>query len=290
MNEYVLITAARNEESYIRKTLESVASQTRLPKAWIIVSDGSTDRTDEFVSDFAACHKFTQLLRLDNASERSFASKAFALNAAYEHLKDIQFEFVGILDADISLPPDYYAQLIARFGANPCLGLAGAAIVEECAGGRWELRSVDSLLDVGGQMQLFRRRCYEQIGGIAPLRWGGEDTAANVMARRKGWEVRVFADLRACHHRPTGTEGTSVCRSRFRGGMCDYFIGYHPLFELAKCIRRISEPPYVTGSVLRLCGYFWPFVSRQRPSMPADFIDYLRRHQMQRLLRAGGDV
>jgi hypothetical protein len=71
--------------------------------------------------------------------------------------------------------------------------------------------------------------------------------------------------------------------------MCDYFIGYHPLFELAKCVRRIVEPPYVIGSVLRLCGYLWPALTAQPPAMPADFIDYLRRDQIGRLLHAGGN-
>ena len=138
-------------------------------------------------------------------------------------------------------------------------------------------------------MPLFRRECYEDVGDFAPLRWGGEDTVANMMARRKGWKVRVFTELRACHHRRTGTAAASIWRARFRDGMGDYFLGYHPLFELAKCVRRIFEPPYVIGSVLRLCGYVRPRLSRQRPAMPADFIEYLRRYQIQRLLRVGGN-
>src|SRR5439155_6195223 len=107
----------------------------------------------EFIRDFAARYRFIRLLRLDNARERSFSSKAFALNAAYEEVKPLQFDFIGILDADISLPRDYYEQLMARFDANPQLGLAGAAIVEGSRGEQWELRPADSLIDVGGQMQ-----------------------------------------------------------------------------------------------------------------------------------------
>jgi hypothetical protein len=286
--EYVLITAARNEEAHIRKTLESIVNQTRRPKAWIVVSDSSTDRTDEFVRVFAARYDFIRLLRLDNRSERSFSSKAVALNAAYRNLRHLQFDFVGILDADITLASTYYEQLLARFDANSRLGLAGAAIVED-TGGHWELRSGDSLIDVGGQMPLFRRECYEDVGDFVLLRWGGEDTVSNVMARLKGWEVRVFPELRACHHRRTGTAGASIFRARFRDGMSDYFMGYHPLFEMAKCVRRIVERPYMVGSVLRLCGYIWPRLSRQRPAMPAAFIDYLRRYQIQRLLGLGGN-
>src|SRR5207247_2178258 len=127
---YVLITAAKNEEAYIRKTLESVACQTRLPALWLIVSDGSTDQTDEFVREFASRYDFIRLLRLENGSTRSFSSKSFALNAGYDHIKGGQFDFIGFLDADISLPPNYYEELIAKFETQPGLGLAGGTIVE----------------------------------------------------------------------------------------------------------------------------------------------------------------
>jgi glycosyltransferase involved in cell wall biosynthesis len=288
MNPYVLITAARNEEAYIRKTLQSVVNQTHLPKAWIIVSDGSTDCTDDIVRDFASRYSFIRLLCVDNNTERSFSSKVFALNAGYAKVKNVEFDFVGFLDADISLPDDYYEQLIARFAMNSRLGLAGGAIVEQCEG-QWQPRDTDRLIDVSGQMQ-FRRECYEDVGGFPPLRWGGEDTAANLIARQKGWQVQVFPDLRIRHLRHTGAAAASRFRARLRGGRRDYFMGYHPMFEVAKCIRRVIERPYVIGSVLRFCGYMWPCLTRQRPAMPADFIEHLRRGQIARLLRAGGSA
>ena len=288
-SRYVLVTAAKNEEAYIRKTLESVVLQTRWPALWLIVSDGSTDRTDELAGEFARRYDFIRLLRLENGSERSFSSKAFALNAGYDELKHLEFDFIGILDGDISLPANYYEELLRQFETRPALGLAGGAIVENWEG-RWELRQGDSLVNVGGQMQLFRRQCYADIGKFEPLRWGGEDTVANFMARRRGWQVGVYRELRVCHHRRSGTAGATVYRARFRSGMSDYYMGYHPLFEFAKCLRRILEPPRGVGSVLRLCGYIWPGLIRRKPSVSADFVRYLRRCQMQKLLRAGGDA
>jgi hypothetical protein len=47
--QYALITAARNEAAFIRLTIESVISQTIRPAKWVIVSDGSTDATNELV-------------------------------------------------------------------------------------------------------------------------------------------------------------------------------------------------------------------------------------------------
>jgi biofilm PGA synthesis N-glycosyltransferase PgaC len=275
---YVLITAARNEEAYIRNTLEAVVNQKRQPLKWLIVSDGSTDRTDEFVQDFARRYPFIDLVHLGSDETRSFSSKAFALNTAYDAIRREEFDYIGILDADVSVPRDYYNELIARFQSYPQTGLTGGVIVEE-SDGRWKLRATDSLKDVAGAIQFFRRRCYDDTGGLIPLRWGGIDTASNVMAKQKGWDVRVFVELPVRHHRPTGTAGVSPHRSKFRGGMREFSLGYHPLFEIGKCFRRISEPPYVTGSAARLCGYIWAALTEHKPAMPSDFIRYLRQQQ-----------
>src|SRR5205085_8555057 len=112
----------------------------------------------------------------------------------------------------------------------------------------YEPRRGNSQNEVAGAVQLLRRECYDEIGGLLPLRWGGHDAVANAMARRAGWEVRSFSDVRVMHHRLTGTAGVTVNRARFREGMQDYFMGYHPLYEIGKCLRRVSEPPYVMDS------------------------------------------
>jgi hypothetical protein len=105
------------------------------------------------------------------------------------------------------------------------------------------------------------------------------------MARKKGWDVRTFSDLHVFHHRPTGTAGSTVSRARFRQGMEDYFLGYHPLYELGKCLRRLAEPPVLLGSALRCAGYFWPAINREKRTLPPDFLDYLKRQQLRRVFR-----
>jgi glycosyltransferase involved in cell wall biosynthesis len=282
---YALITAARNEEAYIRTTLEAVVKQTLLPKIWVIVSDGSTDRTEEYVRDYAGRHSFIRLIRLESSGMRAFSNQASAANAGYDSISATEFDFVGFLDADISFDPNYYEDLVAKFEMNPRLGVAGGSIVEN-RDGRFDARFGDSTDHVAGAVQFFRRQCYEQVGGLVPLRWGGHDDVAAVMARRAGWDIRCFSDLRVFHHRPTGSAGTTLRRARFREGMQDYFMGYHFLFEAGKCLRRAVEPPYVIGSFLRLCGYLWPGIRRQRPSMPEDFVRYLRQEQKRRFLQA----
>jgi glycosyltransferase involved in cell wall biosynthesis len=281
---YALITAAKNEEAYIESVLRTVIGQTQLPYVWAIVSDGSTDRTDDIVREYVAQHSFIRLIRLDNAHTRSFSSQAVATTAGYESIKSLEFDFVGFLDADISLASDYYEILLARFDSNSRLGIAGGQIVERARSGAYEPRDGNSPDEVAGAVQLLRRRCYDGIGGLVPLRWGGHDAVANAMARRAGWEVRTFSDLHVRHHRLTGTAGVTLNRARFREGMQDYFMGYHPIFEIGKCVRRVSEPPCVVGSVARLCGFLWPGITRQKRTVPADFVSYLKRQQVDRML------
>jgi glycosyltransferase involved in cell wall biosynthesis len=282
---YALITAAKNEEGYIRNTLQSVVNQTLSPAIWVIVSDASTDRTDEYIQDFANRFDFIEFVRLESAGTRSFARKTDALETAYAKIRQMSFDVIGILDADISLPPNYYQELLLQFANNSRLGLAGGVIVERRQG-EWRMRYSDAGDYVPGAIQVFRRKCYDDLGGYhLDLPLGGEDAVLNVMAGQRGWQVQAFRRLPARHHRPTGTAAGSLFTARFRGGMHDYFIGYHPLYEAGKCLRRLLEPPRLIGSMLRTAGYLWPWLTRKQPLVPADYVQYLRRQQMRRVLR-----
>jgi glycosyltransferase involved in cell wall biosynthesis len=280
-DSYALITAAKNEKEYISQTLEAVVAQTLLPRVWVIVSDGSTDGTDEIVKRYAADHKFIRLIRRETDSARTFASQAAALNAAYESIKHGDFEFIGCLDADVSFDSTYYEKLIAKFHRDFGLGIASGQIVEAEAG-QYRPRRGNVPHEVAGAVQFMRRDCYEDVRGFALLPWGGHDTVANAMARHKGWTVRTFNDLDVRHYRPTGTAGSTVRTSRIREGMQDYSIGYHFLYEFGKCLKRVSEPPFLIGSAFRLWGYMRAATQYQR-MLPADFVRDLKRSQLQRL-------
>src|SRR5688572_28425051 len=127
---YVLITPARNEKAYIELTLKSVLSQTVPPLKWVIVSDGSTDGTDEIVMRYATQHDWIELVRMPERKERHFAGKVHAFNAGYARLKDLRYDAVGSLDADISFEPDYFAFLVGKLAENPKLGLVGTPFKE----------------------------------------------------------------------------------------------------------------------------------------------------------------
>lgn len=278
---YVLVTAAYNEEVNIAKTIESVLAQTRLPNRWVIVSDGSFDRTDEIVKEFTARHTFIHLLRITRQPGRSFGSKVRALRAGNELLKESGYDFVGNLDADVTVPPTYFEKLIAHFNMRPSLGLAGGFVVEE-TDGEFRDRRQNRVYSVAHAAQLVRRKCYEAIGGYAVLEYGGEDWHAQTSAEMKGWKTEAVPELKIFHHRHTG-EGDNLLRHRFRQGRMDYSLGSDPLFETFKCILRMPDKPFFLGGVARLVGFFWSWVRQDERPVSAEFIQFLRFDQKRKI-------
>ena len=281
MKPYVLITAARNEESYIEKTVRSVIAQTVLPKKWVIVSDGSTDRTDEIVKRYADAHDLILLLHKPADQERNYGSKARALKLAYDQLTNLSYDFVGNLDADVSFDATYYESVLKKLDENERLGLAGGIRFDLCNG---QFRRVYCARNsVGGPFQLFRRECYEKIGGYRPLRFGTVDSVAETMVRMHGWEVESFPEFKVYHYRCTGTAHGGIVKARFKVGAQNYSIGYHALFQIMRCVSRLFRYPLVIGSLSELVGYFWTSLKMHEREVPDDFVRYLRSEQLGRL-------
>jgi glycosyltransferase involved in cell wall biosynthesis len=282
MSTYVLISAARNEEGFIEQTLRSVVGQSVLPQRWAIVSDGSTDATDGIVKRYAEEHAFLELLRVKPDPSRNFGSKARAVNAGYARLRHHPYELVGILDADVALPPDYYEQMMVKFAAHPELGLSGGLLAEK-VGDRFITKTTSVEWSVRGPVQMFRRTCWESIEGYRYLPYGGVDTVAEVMCRMRGWKVRSFADLRAHHLRPTGTATHGALRAAYRTGTENYKNGFLPLFMLGRCIKQLRHPPFIVGGLAMGLGYALPALRREERQIDDEFVRFLRKEQMRRL-------
>jgi poly-beta-1,6-N-acetyl-D-glucosamine synthase len=280
---YILVTPARNEAAFIRHTLDSVAAQTVRPVRWVVVDDGSTDATAAIVEEHVRRHPFIRLVRLERAGARSFGRKAMAFRRGLEAVGDIDYAFVGNLDADISLPPDYYEQVLRAFTADPALGIAGGIVYTKT--GR-TFSTVDGTLDsVAGAVQLFRRRCFEETGGYPSLMYGGIDAAAEIRARMVGWRVRKDPSLRVFEHRRTGSAGTGVLRARLLEGRRFHSLGYGPAFYAARCLYRLTDRPFVIGSLTALCGFVESMLRRRPILLPPEVVAFLRHEQRNRLRR-----
>jgi len=278
---YVLLTAAYNEEHYIEETIRSVVAQVLRPQMWVIVSDGSTDRTDEIVRQYAMRHPFIRLLRREKDDSREFASKVFALRAGFQMLTPDSIQFIGHLDADLWLDPSYFRNLLAKFGEDHELGVAGGWCFEQAANGSWQPRPGNCTWSVPGAIQMFRSECYKDIGDLLPIEYGGEDWYAEIRARMCGWRVRSFPELEAHHLRVSGTRA-SLLRYCYRAGFMDFALGSHPLFEVAKVAKMSATPPYLLNALLRMLGFLIAHVSGRRMVTPA-CVEFLQQEQLGRL-------
>jgi glycosyltransferase involved in cell wall biosynthesis len=278
---YVVITPARNELQFIGLTLDSMVKQTVPPLRWVIVSDGSTDGTDELVLKYAAEHPWIQLVRMPERRERNFAGKIYAFNAGYAQVKELQFEVMASLDGDISFDPEYFSFLLEKLAADPMLGLIGTPF-KDGPNDIYDYRFVN-IEHVSGACQVFRRKCYEQIGGYVPVKGGGVDFVAVTTARMRGWKTRTFTDKTCLHHRVMGTAQHGTLKAKFRVGVKDYALGNHPLWEAFRILYQMTKKPLLIGGLLMGLGYFRSLVNGAQRPVSGELVAFCRREQIARL-------
>lgn len=279
--KYVLITPARNEAQFIELTIKSVVAQTARPAKWVIVSDGSTDGTDAIVSKYAAENSWIELIQMPERHERHFAGKVHAFNAGYARMKDMEYQMIGSLDGDISFDEGYFSFLLQKLTDDPALGLVGTPFKDDSSP-IYDYRFV-SIEHVSGACQLYRRECFEDIGGYVPVKGGGIDHIAVITSRMKGWRTRTFTERVCLHHRAIGTAQRGALMARFKVGVQDYALGSHPIWEFFRTIYQMTKRPFVVGGLMLGTGYLWALVrSAQRP-VSDEWVAFRRREQMERL-------
>jgi glycosyltransferase involved in cell wall biosynthesis len=278
---YVLITPARNEATFIETTILSVIKQTVLPVKWVIVNDGSTDATSSIVRPYLADHRWIELVDLPVRRERNFAAKVYAFNAGQERVKDLEYEIIGNLDADVSLDEDHFEFLLGEFRKDPCLGVAGTIFEEQ--GYNSGSDSFEGRNHVSGQCQIFRRSCFEEIGGYRANKAGGIDWMAVTTARMMEWTTRSFREKSFFHHRAMGTAERGRLASSFSYGEKDYYLGGHPIWEIFRVAYRMTKRPYLLDGVALGSGYLWALLRQTERPVSNELMRFHRKEQMQKL-------
>lgn len=282
---YVLISPCRDEAQYMRRTLDSIASQTVQPTLWVVVDDGSTDQTPEILAAYAERLPYLKVVTRADRGRRAVGPGVIeAFYAGLEVVDLDQFDYLCKLDLDLDLPRRYFEILIQRMEADPRLGTfsgkpwvtLGGRLVPEPAGNEMSV----------GMTKFFRTSCFRQIGGfVREVMWDGIDCHR---ARLLGWRAGSSdedPDLRFAHLRPMGSSQVGIRTGRQRHGFGQWFMGTGPLYILASSVFRMAHPPYFTGGFL----IFWGYVKAWREKVPrygdTRFRRYLQRHQRLMLTR-----
>jgi glycosyltransferase involved in cell wall biosynthesis len=286
---YALVTPARNEADLIEQTIRSVVAQTVPPSKWVIVSDGSTDGTDEIVKRYASQCSWIELVRMPERRDRQFAAKAHAFNAGCARLKDVPFDIIGNLDADITFDSEYLAYLLEKFSANPRLGVAGTPFVEDHdrTDKHTYAHQFADASHVSGACQMFRKKCFDEVGGYIPVKAGAIDWIAVTTARMKGWQTRTFTEKVCFHHRKLGVGSGShgKLRMRFHYGRKAYSVGGHPVWECLRGVFQMRQRPFVLGGLWFISGYVSAALRRTDRVVSPELMRFHRAEQMGRLGR-----
>lgn len=281
---YVLVTPVRDEVATIGRTLAAVTRQTIHPAEWVIVSDGSTDGTDELIAAAAREHTWIRLLALPPRQGRSFAAVVQNTERGIRAVRCADYRYLGLLDADLDFAPDYFAQVMARFEANPRLGLAGGVVIDV---GQPKDRFPRNRMEVPGAVQMFRRDCFERLGGLVAIPEGGWDCLTNVMARMRGYETQLLTDLVVDHLKPRNISQGGSVRRVWQLGERDYAIGYDPIFEMVKAASRYRESPFLISSLARALGYCAAAITGRPRVVSDEVVAFIREEQRGRLRRVG---
>lgn len=278
---YIIITPAKNEEKYIEKTIHSVINQTILPLKWVIVDDGSTDRTAEIVQKYSNEYNFIKLIKRQTNSKRELGNKVYAIRNGFEEVKNLQYNFYCNLDADVSFESNYFEFLLKKFEEDLKLGICGGKVYDLINGKfvpqRYENHSV------AGPVQFFRRECYESFGGYQPFKSGFIDGHAEISARKNGWITRTFPELIVKHYRPAGTAKGNLIKMRFEGGKFEYRFGYSYSYHLIRTLFTIRDWNSFKGALACMWGFLICMLRNENYLVEHDFIKYVRLEQKERI-------
>jgi len=278
----LIITPARDEAAFISHTLRSVAAQTHRPARWIIVDDNSKDNTAELAEAFARQHPWIEVVRRKSTPQRRVGPGV--VEAFYDGLSRVnlsEYDYICKLDADLELPPDYFAILLSRFADNPRLGTAsGKCLIP--VNGRWVRERTGNDFS-HGVAKLYRRECFEAIGGfVREVMWDGIDCHR---CRMLGWEAVSYDEpaLDIRHLRQMGSSFRSIYHGRMRWGRGQYFMGTHPLYLLGITAYRMLERPWIVGGLCLFAGYVGAWLKGQPQYDDPAFRAHLHRWQLGKL-------
>jgi len=277
MDRYIAITPARDEQQFLPGLIASMTAQTRLPQRWIVIDDGSNDRTAEILDEAARQYSWIEPIHLARDRPREPGGESVIMQfLPRDAWQDVDFIFR--LDADLSFEPDFVELMLKEFTANPKLGIAGATLYEP-VNDRWLAMPTLHAFHTRGATKMYSSACFDAIEPLEGC--PGWDTIDEMRALMRGMKTQSFDHIRAYHHRPQG-EAAGALRGYYGKGQTAYYIGYSPVFLLARAVRMAVSRPL--SALAMTAGYFESQLKRRPAVNDTKLVSFIRRQQVRRLL------
>ena len=278
----LIITPACNEENHLPELINSMIHQSVLPIEWIIVDDGSTDNTSNVIQKAAVNYSWISYLRKEKTGDRSPGKSVIeTFYFGFYNRKNLEYDVVMKLDADLVLPPDYIRTVLAQFKLNDKIGICGGVCVMQ-EGEKYILEKETNLDHIRGAIKSYKKLCFNEIGGL--LKEMGWDTVDEHSARFHGWIVKVMPELKVVHQRSTHQEYGFV-KAAFRNGRMLYSIRMDVGLLLTNCFKKIYRKPYLVLGMAMLFGYLRAFFQRDKKIVDPDLGRFIRQYRYKQIVK-----
>lgn len=287
MNKYIIITPCKNEEENLPVLIKSIIKQSITPKLWVIIDDGSNDRTPEIIKETKSEYKWIQSICLNGSSrDLTFHVSSviktgldFAQTFCREH--NITYDCIMFIDSDMYMQDsDFFKKLLAEFEKDEYLGIASGTIQYRDV--FLKLHDAKSRSDTisGGEM-MCRRKCIEEIGGV-PISHAWE-SVMRVKAILKEWKIKRFNEIKIIHTRETGS-AEGLKKGYYLKGTSEYYLDLNPFIVAAKGLKYCLKRPYYLGCIY-LFGYFSSCIKRKDKTNDPEIREYYYYHKPREIWR-----
>ena len=212
--KFLIIIPTHNEEKNILFTLKSLQQQTFQDFFCVVVNDGSTDKTQKIIEDFAQKNSKFKIQNLEISKHEPGAKVVWTFNKGLESIDLNDFDIICKFDADIIFPSNYLKKINEIYESNPKAGMVsglvriqksifekGLAFDFNDEKMQWKFENLSSKNHVRGPIKSYRRECFQDMKGLRPvLGWDNIDV---MLAKKNGWETMTIKDLWVKHLRPT---------------------------------------------------------------------------------------
>jgi glycosyltransferase involved in cell wall biosynthesis len=274
---YAVVTPIRDEAGALSRLVDTIVAQTHRPETWLLVENGSTDGTPDVARKLIEEHPWIRLVVLPALEHRERGAPIVAaFHAGLRELGELP-EAVVQLDADLTLPADYFARLVEAMVGDDRLGIVSGTCYE-LAKGEWTERYATGMF-VWGAARLYRKSCLEQVLPLEPRTgWDAIDVAE---ANALGWRTAILRDVPFYHHRPEGSRERTRWSSWAAQGRVSHFLGYRPSYLVVRALFRAPRDPAALGLV---AGYGECVVRRSPPCAKPGVRAWVREQQRLRHL------
>lgn len=275
---HVVVTPSRDESVFLPQLVDSMVKQSITPSEWIIVSHNSDKSSSDYFEEICEKHDWITIRSIEDTSQRKRGEQIAKLVNQGLSSSTIDWDFFSKIDADMVLPEDYFEKIFTNFDASPQLGIAsGSCYLIE---GRRKIVEFVSPDHSRGGLKTYRRKCFEEIGGIREKNgWDGID---NALAQMNGWKTCCFSNIEVHHQRRTGSY-YGLLRGCFETGKFAHSMSYYPPFILARSAHRMLRKPIVIGGISMLAGYLANSLTSKSTFDEVEVIEFLRNKQKNRL-------